>query len=196
MKRLIGMFCLSSLLIASSLTDLGSQSKAPKSETPFEKLQKEVAALKKEVATLRATNLNISFRTWQLQFKLDAYQKAELDLSIPKKYQRLDTETASFLISVEEAVQYLDGYKVVLNIGNPYAADFIGYKLKTRWGLRLEKSLDKWEKSIREKETSFTEALLSGVWNRVEIILPATTADQLGFLEISLVTNLISLRPR
>jgi outer membrane murein-binding lipoprotein Lpp len=41
-----------------------------------------------------------------------------------KGFERIDTDTGSFFISVEDVQPYLDGYKLRLKIGNPSSATF------------------------------------------------------------------------
>jgi hypothetical protein len=106
------------------------------------------------------------------------------------------------LVSLDEVVPYLDGYRVILNVGNPLGATYVGFNVKVRWGPRYDWSkfdavaYEKWEKSVQNKEVSFTDSLKPMAWNKVEIILAATKSDEFGFLEISIDTNTVSLFTR
>jgi hypothetical protein len=121
-----------------------------------------------------------------------------LDLT-QKAYQRLDTDNGFFLVSVEEAVPYLNGYKIHLSIGNPSYATYKNYTLKVRWskaydwGKYTQTSYDEWNKRIQEKEISFPDSLEAGAWNGVDLILAPVNADQLEYLMLSMSTSTVSL---
>lgn len=117
-----------------------------------------------------------------------------------KEYQRVDTSTGIFLISFEDARPCLDGYKLILNIGNPSLVIYKGFTLTVKWGKKFNdklprqgKEYDEWEKSLQEKEMSFTEELKPGYWNRIELIISPAKLEQLGYLELSMDTNSLSL---
>ena len=75
-----------------------------------------------------------------------------------RSYQRLDTDNGLFLISVQEATPYLNGYKVRLHIGNPSYATYSGFTAKAKWGkicgaaTYSEASFNEWQKSLQERE--------------------------------------------
>lgn len=189
---------LMSLLILLWPVELWAQAKQP--PAPQAGLQKQVEELRQEVQNLRQRLSRLNLDVIRLRAAQDAYKTVELDPASPRKYQRIDSDTGSFLISVEEAEPYLDGYKVQLEIGNPSSASYSGFSVTVRWGKKYDwdkfdaASHEKWEKSIREKEISFTNSLVPGMWNRVELILTPTKADELGFLEVSIKTDTISFR--
>jgi hypothetical protein len=100
---------------------------------------------------------------------------------------------------VQDASPYLDGYRVTLHIGNPSFASYDGFELTVKWNSKYDWSnfdtstFDTWQKSERNKELSFTNSLVLGKWNAVELILPSTTAQQLGYFMISMKTPVVSL---
>lgn len=158
-------------------------------------LKGRVSALQQEVSDLRTS-------LFWVQLQQDQYRTINLDLSSPRKYQRIDASTGSFLVSVIEGVPYLEGYKLRLNIGNPSYATYAGFTLKAKWGPKYDysaysvASYAKWEESLREKEFSFTDHLRPGVWNWVEVILADTKANELGFFQLSLEADTVSLLSR
>lgn len=188
-----------SVLIVSTLGQ--AQGKAPtQSERRISDLQKEVANLREQVGKLSKSLSEVETAVIKLRTDVDLYKEVELDLSAPRKYQRLDATqgTGSFLISVQDAVPYLDGYKVHLNIGNPSAARYTGFKLKMKWAKHLPgdagwDSYLEWLKAIKEKEVSFTEPLMPGTWNKIEVILSPASADELGYFDVSVETDIIEL---
>jgi hypothetical protein len=51
----------------------------------------------------------------------------------------------------------------------------------------------KWYDSRKTKTEKYTQELIPGAWNQVEMILLPARADELGYLEVSLATNTVSL---
>jgi hypothetical protein len=193
------------ILTVAMVNALGqAQGKAPsQSDRRISDLQKEVANLREQVGKLSKSLGELQGVTFKLRLDVNKYKDVELDLATPGKYQRLDETggTGSFLISVEDAVPYLDGYKVHLNIGNPSAARYRGFKLKLQWAKAFTKFDDfaawqEWDKAIKEKEVSFTETLMPGTWNKIEVIVSPAGVDELGYFHVSLETNTIALTPQ
>lgn len=168
---------------------------APVSQKQIDELKAEIASLRSQLQKSEAEVVGLQFRVSTLE---SAHQSVVLDLASPS-YQRLDTDTGMFLISVANVTPYLDGYKISLNIGNPSFAQYNGFKLKAKWNHTYSwdkytaESYSKWDKATREKETSFTDSLNGGTWNKVDLILPATAADELGYFVVSMETNTIVL---
>jgi len=57
----------------------------------------------------------------------------------------------------------------------------------------MQSDYEAWEKSIREKETSFAETLNPGRWNKVELVISPAKADEIEYLELSMRTDVIGL---
>lgn len=159
----------------------------------------QIADLKEKLKKLESSNLRLSF---QLSYLQNRNRTVSLDPASPKKYQRFDSQDGFFVVSFENAEPYLDGYRVAIEIGNLSSARYVGFKLDTTWGPRYdwekstEESYKKWEELRQKKEFTFTNPLLPGTWNKVELILPATKASQVGFIELSITTDTISFGTR
>ena len=166
---------------------------------PSTSLQKRVTDLEEQVTALKSEVDQVNYDMTIVKEKQGLYDSVAFDLSTPGHYQRLDTSTGSFLVSAEDVEPYLNGYKITLNIGNPSVATYRGFTLHAKWSTAYDfshysaESYDKWSKSIQQKDISYTDALVSGVWNKVEVILAPVSRDGLGYLEISLDTNTVSL---
>jgi hypothetical protein len=164
----------------------------------YDDLRKDILNLRQEVDTLKA---KVAFDEILLNTKQGKSDSISLDLT-QKAYQRLDTDNGFFLVSVEEAVPYLNGYKIHLSIGNPSYATYSNYKLKVRWskaydwGNYSQTSYDDWNKGIQEKEIAFPDSLLAGTWNSVDLVLAPVSPDQLGYLALSMNTSTVSLHAR
>jgi hypothetical protein len=159
-------------------------------------LKKRIDELQVKVSKLEKDNLELSTRVFSLELKQDAYRSIALDLS-SRQYLRIDTETGSFFISVQDASPYLDGYRIKLDIGNPYYANYKGFKLTVTWNSSIDSIKDlgwqKWKEHERTKEVPFTETLQPGSWTRIELLLPATSGGQLGYLTLAMTTDTVSL---
>lgn len=171
------------------------QSSSPSSQREILELRGQIAALEKKVEELEG-RMNVAYIL--LKDKQDRTDSVTLDLT-ETTYQRLDTDNGFFLISSEQAVPYLNGYKIPLKIGNPLSVAFSGFKAKVRWAKAYDykqytpESYEAWQKSIQEKEILFTDVVEKGTWNKVEMILSPATAEQLGFVTLSLSTNTVRM---
>jgi hypothetical protein len=131
-----------------------------------------------------------------------------------KGFSVLETNTGFFLVSFGNATPYLDGHKIQLNIGNPFQMDFNGIVSKVTYGRRepdfpdseklsneeytkatnkWNKDYEVWKQSLREKEISLLNTLLPGMWNKIEITLPSTKPEEIGYLKLSIRANQVSL---
>jgi hypothetical protein len=198
--RRVAVFALVLLQLVFAQCIIGQVPKTPpplqSSQTQIDQLKKQIAALQSRISDLAADNEKLSTRVLTLEITKDPYKSVALDLT-SRAYQRIDTETAAFLISVNDASPYVDGYRVKLSIGNPYCGTYSGFKLNVSWNTAVSKirqmGWDKWKQNERTKEISYTETLMPGSWTSVDLLLPATTADQLGYLILTMETNTISL---
>jgi hypothetical protein len=121
-----------------------------------------------------------------------------LDLS-SKNFSRVDTGAGLFLVSCQDVVPYLDGYKLKLHIGNPLLMTANGLTVRARWGRPFpergggELTYDHWHSQLRTKDFELVETIQPGRWNAVELILSQTEAREIGYVEVSLETKLVSL---
>lgn len=144
--------------------------------------EKRIDSIEKEIGSL-------SNRVTELEYKY-----VYLDPSV-KGFERIDTSNGFFLISLIDVKPYLDGYKLILDIGNPTLADYKGFTLNVRWGRKIKdfKNSEEWSKSLQRKEVSFTKNLNPASWTKVELILSPATPEQLGYIQLSMETPTIGL---
>jgi hypothetical protein len=124
-------------------------------------------------------------------------------------FSRIESNNGSFMVSCKRVEPYLDGFKLVLEIGNPYLVTYSDFNLKCRYGPRepegqkdataeqsneFQKNMDEWKKSLKIKELAFTEQLLPGTWTRVEAIITPAKAEDLGYFGVQMTTNKLMLR--
>jgi hypothetical protein len=160
----------------------------------MEQVKNRVEEVQKSLERIEQTISEIDTRVATLEFSKDPYGYAVFDPS-HKGYGRVDTDCGFFLISLKEIKPYLDGCKVILEIGNPSTVTYSGFILKAKWGKRFEKGekfID-WVNSLKEKEEKFTQELSPGRWNKIELIVSPAKPEHLGYLQMSMRTDRIKL---
>ncbi|MGB9242640.1 MAG: hypothetical protein WCC03_04750 [Candidatus Acidiferrales bacterium] len=105
----------------------------------------QLASLRREVEQLKTTLKDLGEQLAKTKMDLAFFkiQNAprtwvELDPTTPHVYGRIDTSNGFFLVSVEETSPYLDGYRVVLNIGNPLSAEYSQFTVKAKWNKKYD----------------------------------------------------------
>jgi outer membrane murein-binding lipoprotein Lpp len=145
----------------------------------------------------------------RLQLQVARHDSVSLDPA-QKGYERIDTDSGFFLVSVTGVEPYLDGYRVHLRIGNPAAARYHGFTLTFTWQepmpvRKAGESDEEYHKRDREwlkaesheKTVSFTETLYPSSWNTVSAVVSPATAKELRGLAISsMETDQIALATR
>jgi hypothetical protein len=170
--------------------------------------------LETEIANFKSNQVavqNFNALQWRCdtnyEQRLDSLETAEAQGNVKwalldpttKSYQRIDTSLGSLLISVKSVQPYLDGYKVTLLIGNPYAMDFNGFGVSCKWSASyvytngVVANVDEVQKSEKSKNLEQIEVLRSGCWNSVELTISPATADEMKMLRISLNPSIVSL---
>jgi len=149
----------------------------------------EIAALKKEVAALRAEIDKLKEKDSELEF--DVSTKADDQSSVTlytdkREFGRVDTSAGIFLVAINDTAPYLDGFKVTFEIGNINSAAYHNAKLKLTWYPRNKFGPRK------KKDESLTSCLRAGTWNPVEVILPNTKAEELGRINVQIETSSVS----
>jgi hypothetical protein len=175
---------------------------APKISVSGKSAEAEIADLRKQLADLKKTVEDNDVNIWssiqrQVEdiYKLQ-HETIELDPSSPGAFQRVDSRTGPLLVSLTNVEPYLDGFKVILKIGNPLAIEYKGFKMKANYSPRQrsgEKWMD-WYNKRKAKEFSFSQSLYPGQWNIIELIFPDTKPDAFGWISLSLETDRISLK--
>jgi hypothetical protein len=140
-------------------------------------------------------------RVNDLEYKASKDDSVELDTgTLDGPYLRLNSNNGTFLVSLTNIEKYLNGYKVILTIGNTSSATYRGFELTLKWSTTApEGDINKWVewyKARKTKTEKYTQDLVPGSWNKVEMILLPARSDELGYLEVSMETNSISLYVR
>jgi len=192
-----------SVCLACFPLNVSSQTETP-SATPSsaEEQQRVIADLRAQVETLQKKVEYFGSRENLLAMRMDGKKDREdsatLDLT-HSAYQRLDTDNGFLLVSAEQAVPYLNGYKILLKIGNPLSVSYSGFTAKIKWAKYYDSnqftpdSYAAWQKSIQQKETSFPDVLEKGTWKKIELIVAPATAEQIGYLKLSINTKTVTV---
>lgn len=112
-------------------------------------------------------------------------------------YQQLGTTFGVLLVKTKSVTPYLDGYKVKVEIGNPYNMTFGGFQL-AYWVIktRSDNSADTFTPPPLSTEPTTedrTETLQPGSWNEIAFTVAPATADDIRNLCISIRLNQVHL---
>lgn len=156
------------------------------------KLERDVASLQAKVKELEDGLGSVQSELWSLEG--EKRDTIALDVS-SRAHQRLDTDFGSFLVSIEDVSPYLNGQRLKLNVGNLSYVTYRGFTITAAWGKKFTAGMKfaDWRPSRQEKEISFTDTLLPGRWNRVDLFLVPASAEQLGFVNITMKTSVVTL---
>jgi len=149
----------------------------------IDELQIQNTELKKQ---LKDDESRIDFLSTRLDSKVDELQWATFDSAVPDHYDRVDSESGSFLVSLKTVEPYLDGFKVNFEIGNLSNAVFKGFTLRFGWSSR-----EITDPYIYKTQT-FTASLLPNRWNRVEVIIPNAKPSSVALITLKLSTNTVT----
>ena len=198
--------CLFASVIFASLLAVGCDNHRAKEQSPPSANN---GAPKTDIETLQGRVRSLQGELSRLQARVSRYDSVSLDPT-EKGYGRIDTRSGFFLVILNSAEPYLDGYRLQLRIGNPVAARYDGFKLTFSWenpapeqkpgesDEQFQKREEEWLKEQpHEKEVSFTETLYPSSWNTVSVVISPASAEQLKTLGISsMETSQIALRGR
>lgn len=175
-----------------------------------------------EIDHLRESLLDNSTEIQELSHRLDDCF-LELDIlkaneirfnckELSKVFDKLNTESGSFFIHIKEVKPYLNGYKIILHIGNPNLVTYINPEINLTWNFSINKYLEftskilekqkdskekifmpAWEDTLKTKNYCVMKRLLPGVWNEIEIDIPDVTLDQLEDCTLSLKIGTVIL---
>jgi hypothetical protein len=190
----------SSALTLMQARNLGNLTPAPSAATSSE-YESRIAALQRDLQKQRSDfeGFRQAFQSLANSGGLSGRNKIVVLDPASKSYGRIDTDNGFFLVSCQDVQPYLDGYKVTLHVGNPLGVRFVGFKITAQWGPRYtvaandDGSWGRWRAGLKATDFSFTDTLEVGRWNEVELVLAQTTANQVGHIQVSLETNVVSM---
>jgi hypothetical protein len=205
MKKLWQLHPIRTTLLSVCLTcfplNMTSQTEAPSAApSSAEEQQRVIADLRAQIDALQKRVEYFGSREGVLSMRMNDKKDREDSITLDlahSAYQRLDTNNGFLLVSAEPAVPYQNGYKILLNIGNPLSMSYSGLSAKIKWAKYYDANqftpdtYAAWQKSIQQKETSFPDVLEKGAWKKIELIVAPATAEQLGYLKLSINTKTV-----
>ena len=104
-----------------------------------------------------------------------------------------------FLIAVKKFQRTEEGYRLLLNIGNPNMAKYTGMQFKFRWGKKWDMTLanvkyEDWHASLASGDYRYGGELLPGEWTEVTIDLTPAGSNQLEYIELEMEMESIVLQ--
>jgi hypothetical protein len=162
-------------------------------------VEDELSTLKIDLKDLQKYYWESEQDIWDIKF---ATMPNNVHFNLKEKggFSRVNSSIGIFFVSVEEVHPYLDCYKVIFIIGNPYAISFVDPTIKLKWNRTYEKYLyeckekgvtPKYSEYIalsKEKEFSIIKDLKPKTWNQVELVLNATV-DELENVRFSFTST-------
>jgi hypothetical protein len=158
------------------------------------------SALETQSQRLKELEKKVVLLQVQSSRETNKWKAAEFDPA-DEGFQRIDSNVASFAVSIGNLQPYGDGSKLTVKIGNPAAAAFSNAKLHVKYGPRYPEIEDpkfaekfvEVDSKVRTKEIALTKEIAGASWNPNQIILPGVRPDALGYVEIRIETDVIHL---
>ncbi len=106
-------------------------------------------------------------------------REAVLDAS-DRDFSPVMTDVGNLLLKVESAEPFLDGYKLLLGIGNPHAMTITGGSVQVFW-------------ANTNKEFSISQELLPGKWTDVPLAITRANPQDLHNIKVSVNVKAVGL---
>ena len=120
---------------------------------------------------------------------------------VSKKFTKIETNAGSFVLVINKFQRTEEGYRLLLNIGNPNAAKFSGLRFKLRWGRIWDPNsvtitYEDWRASLIGGEYIYPGELTPGEWTEITLDLPPPGQHQLDYIECEMeVDSVVLLKP-
>jgi hypothetical protein len=182
------------LIVTSQTETPGDTPSVAEQQRVLADLRVQIADLQKKVDYFGARENLLASR---MKDKKDREDIITLDVTRPA-YQRLDTDNGFLLVSAEKAEPHQNGYKILLKIANPLNVTYSGFTAKIRFAKYYDNnqftidSYEAWQKSIQEKNVPFPDVLEKGATKEIELVVAPMTAEQLGYLKLSISSKTVT----
>ena len=150
----------------------------------------EIAGLKKELSTLKAT---VQFQN----YLLDNIDQNPANITEGGGYAVAKTPQGPFIVSVKKIEPYLDGYRVTLEVGNPTNILLRGGDFQINWGIPWNtkgKDFAEISASQHNKKFSVPKDFPPGAYTAVDLALTPAKPEEVKSLSVGITWNTISLR--
>jgi hypothetical protein len=154
-------------------------------------LTAQIANLEKQVDELKST---MTILEYMISAKAVSKREVSFDTGKTGTYQRIDTDAGSFLISLDTVAEYLDGYKATFQITPMSPITYRGFVLTAVTSRRFEPKMSfaDYKATQKTKEQTFSQSLLPGRWNSVEVLLPGVKATDIGEINIEMSVSTVT----
>ncbi|WP_282296161.1 DUF3251 domain-containing protein [Stenotrophomonas sp. PS02289] len=150
-----------------------------------------LSEMEKRTSALEAQSRSFDTRlTTYIQLQGD--RKAYLDPSGNAGYGAVQTDVGILLVSVSEVAPKADGTEIVLEIGNPTTATYVGAEAQINYNVRFD-GTPEWQDKLRTTKTKIQAPLRPASWNTFKTSLPGIKPDQLGHLAVNIVPDEVRL---
>ena len=163
-------------------------------------MEARVKALEEYVEKL---NTNLETFSKELLNQIDIKVKSGNDKvvainPVSKTFTKVETNSGMFLIAVNKFQRMEEGYRLLLNIGNPNAAQYSGMRFKLHWGKKWDADsiikYEDWRASLMNGEYTYGGELSPGEWSEVTIDLTPAGANQLEYIELEMEVDSVQLQ--
>jgi hypothetical protein len=158
--------------------------------------------LESRIVKLEADNTALDRRLFLAELELNAPTEAA-SLTLGEDVYAVSRNRMGFFpMTYEEANPKLDGYDVVLNVGNPTSANLIGAKFRVQYGPPLEKDPAgestpeqhaKYQKARKTKTVDINTSFLPGRYTRASIPIFPAKAEEIREISVQVFFDRLAM---
>lgn len=160
-----------------STTQLQSQT------AQLSEVRKELDELKAELEAIKKKQADHEFANLIKDIERMAYLQPG-----DSGYSTVRYDLGTLTVELADITPYANGSKVRLKFGNPLSSTVNGLKAKIEWG-RTDENGSPVNDTAKSKDVTFTEALRSGAWTTVSVVLDGVPPTDLGFVRVKDVNH-------
>jgi outer membrane murein-binding lipoprotein Lpp len=182
MKKCILIFAAVGILNGCTSDDINNNRKS-------EEISNQISSMQNQINQLQNDLSQLSSQVSQLNKNYAVFTPGS------NGYSTIYSAAGYFIVSLVSLKKYANGYRATFDIGNPNLITFNGIKLKVVWGevYSNDKNYINWVNSLKTEEIEINKPLIPGVWNKITVVLSPATANETGFISLSVITNQVYL---
>lgn len=145
----------------------------------------QLVALNQEVESLKAqlTEANKKQASLELNNMFRDFERMAFLRPGDAGYSPVRFDLGVLTVEMADVKPYANGSKINLRFGNTLSSSISGLKVTLDWGRVDEKGVAENE-TAKSKEFTFTEALRSGTWTTIPVVLDGLPPTELGFVRV------------
>ena len=156
-------------------------------DSKTEEIEKDLAVAVRELASLRDRVRELETQRSIDQLFEDIDKTAYLTPG-SRGYDTIRHDLGVLTISLRNVVEYANGAKVTLQLGNPLASKINGLEANIEYG-RIDEEGTPINDTAKSKSVTFVESLEPGSWTYVSVVLDGVPSSELGFLRLKDITH-------